>query len=160
MGNSFDIFYYRFVTSLFCYQYNILQVWGSSKGAALVRMSDLLPTITDRTQENIMLEHIRKSHPKTRQPYIIDLSKDCPSPKEVQSSYLKLRELCAPDSTRSFKAQDFKLYGLLDSAKWLYHVAICLTKAAEAAEQLCDSSATTVVLQEGELFFLCSGSFV
>lgn len=97
-----------------------------------------------------MLEHIRRSHPKTRQPYIIDLSKDCPSPKEVQSSYLKLRELCAPESTRLFKTQDFKLYGLLDSAKWLYHVSTCLTKAAEAAGKLCDTDATTVVLQEGQ----------
>lgn len=125
------------------------QVWGSSTGAALVRMAELLPTITDRTQENIMLEHIRKSHSEKRQPYILDLSKDCPSPKDIQASYIKLRELCAPDSTRLFKTQDFKLYGLLDSAKWLYYVAACLSEAAEAAEELSGPKATTVVLQEG-----------
>lgn len=125
------------------------KVWGSSKGAALVRMADLFPTITDRTQENIMLEHIRKSHPEKRQPYIIDLTKDCPSPKEVQISYLKLRELCAPESTRQFKTQDFKFYGLMDNAKWLYYVSTCLSKAVEGAEELSKPNATTVVLQEG-----------
>ncbi|KAK4883728.1 hypothetical protein RN001_007047 [Aquatica leii] len=87
-------------------------VWGTHKGSALVRMSDLLSTITDRTQENIMLEHIRKSHNEKRQPYIMDLSKDCPSPKDIQISYLRLRDLCIPDSIRLFKTQDYKFYGL------------------------------------------------
>lgn len=134
-------------------------MWGTPKGAALVRMADLLPTIQDRTQENILLEHIRKSHPEKRQPHIIDLTKDCPSPKEVQTSFLKLRELCAPDSTRLFKSQDFKFYGLLDSTKWMSHVSTCLAKAVEAADQIHDNF-STVVLQEGEFFeeifnFLC-----
>lgn len=112
-------------------------------------MADLLPAITDRTQENIMLEHIRRSHPEKKQPYIIDLTKDCPSPKEIQSSYLKLRDLCAPDSTKTFKSQDFKFYGLLDSTKWLQHVSLCLTKAAEAADRISEEN-STVVLQEGK----------
>lgn len=97
-----------------------------------------------------MLEHIRKSHPEKRQPYIIDLTKDCPSPKEVQSSYIKLRELCTPDSCRLFKSQDFKFYGLMDNAKWLHYVSMCLSKAAEAADKISGSEPTTVVLQEGK----------
>ncbi|XP_050515463.1 myotubularin-related protein 10-B [Diabrotica virgifera virgifera] len=123
-----------------------LWVWGTSKGAALVRMADLLPTISDRTEENILLEHIRKSHPAIKEPHIIDLSS--PTPKDVQTSYLKLRDLCTPDSTRVFKNQDFKFYGLLDSTKWLLHVSTCLTKALEAADYL-NSHESTVVLQEG-----------
>lgn len=114
-------------------------------------MAELLPTITDRTQENTMLEHIRKSHPEKRQPCILDLARECPSPKEVQAAYLKLRELCAPDGRRAFKTQDFKLYGLLDGAKWLYYVSACLTKAAEAAEELSGENTATVVLQEGSV---------
>lgn len=129
----------------------LLKVWGTPDGAALVRMSDILPTITDRTQENIMLEHVRKSHAEKRQPYIIDLSKDCPSPKDIQSSYIKLRDLCIPDSIRVFKTQDFKFYGLLDSTKWLQHISTCLIKAAEGANEICRPNPTTVVLQEGEL---------
>lgn len=121
-------------------------VWGTSKGAALVRMADLLPTITDRTEENKLLEHIRKSHPDKKPPHIIDLSS--PTPKDIQSSYIKLRDLCTPDNTRVFKNQDFKFYGLLDSTKWLLYVSICLAKAQEAAEHI-NMLELTVVLQEG-----------
>ncbi|RZC43222.1 uncharacterized protein BDFB_001366 [Asbolus verrucosus] len=123
-------------------------VWGTPRGAALVRMADLLPTIQDRMQENILLEHIRKSHPEKKQPYIIDLTKECPSPKEIQASFLKLRELCVPENTRTFKSQDFKFYGLLDATKWMTHVSTCLTKALEAANQIYEHT-STVVLQEG-----------
>ncbi|CAG9815842.1 unnamed protein product [Phaedon cochleariae] len=122
-----------------------LWVWGTHKGAALVRMADLLPTITDRTEENKLLEHIRKSHPEKKPPHIIDLSS--PTPKDIQSSFMKLRDLCTPENTRVFKSQDFKFYGLLDNTKWLLHVSTCLTKALEAAEHL-SSKELTVVLQE------------
>lgn len=132
--------------------HNFLKVWGTPEGASLVRMSDILPTITDRTQENIMLEHVRKSHVEKRQPCIMDLSKECPSPKEIQSSYLKLRDLFIPDSIRTFKIQDFKFYGLLDSTKWLLYVSVCLSKACEAAKEMCSNNAITVVLQEGRSF--------
>lgn len=43
-----------------------------------------------------MLENVRKSHPQRRQPVLLDLSKDFPSPRDVQISYTKFRELCAP----------------------------------------------------------------
>lgn len=111
-------------------------------------MADLLPTIQDRTQENILLEHIRKSHPDHKQPYIIDLTKECPSPKDVQLSFLKLRDLCVPENTRSFKNQDFKFYGLLDSTKWMTYVSTCLSKAVETVIQI-HYKGSTVVLQEG-----------
>ena len=114
-------------------------------------MADLLPTIQDRTQENILLEHIRKSHPEKKQPYIIDLTKECPSPKEIQLSFLKLRDLCVPENTRTFKSQDFKFYGLLDSTKWMSHVSTCLSKALEAVNQIYDET-STVVLQEGKFY--------
>lgn len=122
-------------------------MWGTQEGAALVRMADLLTTIPDRTQENTLLEHIRKSHPDKTQPHIIDLTKECPSPKEIQTSFLKLRDLCVPENTRIFKSQDFKFYGLLDSTKWINHVSTCLTKALEAVRQI--NKKITVVLQEG-----------
>lgn len=124
-------------------------VWNSPQDAALVRMSEILPTITDRTQENALLESIRKSHKYKRQPFIMELSKDCPTPKEIHTSFVKLRDLCTPDSIRLFKAQDFKFYGLLDSTKWLLYVSNCLTKAAEAAQKLSDTNSVSVVLQEG-----------
>lgn len=124
------------------------QVWNTKEGAALVRVADLEPTITDRTQENIMFENIRKSHRQTLCPKIMDLTKDCPSHKDIQQSFNKLRELCISDSVRSFNSQDGKFYSILDSTKWLQYVSICLSKATEGAT--CLRNKTTVVLQEGK----------
>lgn len=122
-------------------------VWGTQDNAALVRMADLEPTITDRTQENVMLEHIRKSHTNLKAPEIIELCKFLPSSKELQQSFNKLREICTPDTKRVFKAQDSKFYSLLESSRWLSFVSSCLEQARNGAEKLL--SKKTVVLQEG-----------
>ncbi|PSN49432.1 Myotubularin-related protein 10-B [Blattella germanica] len=89
--------------------------WGTSQGAALVRMADLHPTISDRVKENVMLENVRKSHPQRKQPLLVDLSKELPGPRDVQSSYIKLRELCAPESLRQFWVQDNHFFSLLEA---------------------------------------------
>lgn len=65
-------------------------------------MAELMPTITDTKQENQMLELVRKCDPKMRQPYLMELTKLLPSIQEVYNSYVKLRELCTPDSMRQF----------------------------------------------------------
>lgn len=49
-----------------------------------------------RTQENKMLENIRKCHPQLKAPTIVDLDKELPSIKDVLVSYSKLRDLCTP----------------------------------------------------------------
>lgn len=72
------------------------------ENAALVRMAELLPTITDTQHENTMLEYIRVCDPTRRQPHILELSKCLPSIQDVFVSYTKLKELCTPDSTRKF----------------------------------------------------------
>lgn len=77
-----------------------LWCWSSSSGAALVRTADIIPTITDRVQENIMLETVRKAHPKLTQPIVLDLAKDLPSPKDLDISFNKLRDLCTPGNLK------------------------------------------------------------
>lgn len=52
-----------------------------------------------RTQENVMLENVRKGHPQLSQPEVMELTQDLPSPKDVYSSYYKLRDLCTPGKT-------------------------------------------------------------
>lgn len=126
-------------------------MWGTARGAALVRMADLMPTITESSHENQLLEHIRRSHPELRAPSIINLNS--PSAKELQSGYAKLRDLCIPDNSRTFRNQDRKFYALLDNSKWLAHVSTYLSKAEEAARLIYNNN-TTVVLQEGTLFFI------
>lgn len=65
-------------------------------------MASLLDTIGDTTVENRMLESVRKCDPQKRQPYLVELEKILPSIQDVYHSYMKLRELCAPESDRIF----------------------------------------------------------
>jgi len=69
--------------------------WSSNNGATLSRKADVVDS-SNLTQENAVLEIVRKSHPKRLRPFIIDLSKNLPSPKDINQSFIKLRELCAP----------------------------------------------------------------
>lgn len=113
-------------------------VWSAINGAALVRMAEIVPTITERTQENIMLENVRKSHPSKKQPDVIDLSKDCPNPKDVHSAYLRLRDLCTPETVRQFWIQDGKFLSSIENSKWFLYLSQSLKKSLYAAEQLND----------------------
>lgn len=117
-------------------------------------MAEIVPTIPERTQENIMLENVRKSHPSKKQPNVIDLSKDCPSPKDLQSAYTRLKDLCTPDTVRQFWTQDGKLLSLIETSKWMLYVSQSLKKSLYAAEQLKED--ITVVLQEGEGRDMCA----
>lgn len=130
-----------------------LWCWSNKSGAALVRMADIIPTVSDRKQENAMLESVRKSHPRKTPPTVIDLTKDVPSPRDIEHSYIKLRDLCAPDSVRQFWYQDNHYYSLLENCKWLLYVSNCLQKAVEAANLL--HREITVVIQEADGRDLC-----
>lgn len=78
-------------------------IWVYSLGSAsLVRLAELMPTITDTRQENVILEIVRKCDPLMQQPFVMELSKCLPSNQDVQISYTKLRDLFTPDSTRQF----------------------------------------------------------
>lgn len=61
-----------------------------------------MPTITDNRKENAIIESVRSCDPNMKQPLLLELSKYLPSNHDVQISYMKLRELFTPDSTRQF----------------------------------------------------------
>ncbi|VVC32555.1 Hypothetical protein CINCED_3A001526 [Cinara cedri] len=126
--------------------------WSTVNGAALSRKSDVVDP-SNLTQENAMLEIVRKSHPCLARPFIMDLTKILPSPKDVSQSFIKLRELCAPESTRQFWVQDNHFYSLLEKSKWLQYVSSCLGSAFETAYKL--NGNTSVVLQERDGRDLC-----
>ncbi|XP_063708687.1 myotubularin-related protein 10 [Culicoides brevitarsis] len=127
-------------------------VWGTEQ-AALVRMASLLDTIGDTTVENRMLESIRKCDPQRRQPHLVELEKILPSIQDVYHSYIKLRELCAPESDRSFMIQDTRFYTSLEKSSWLLHVSLCIQYSSELAKRMTDGE--TVVIQESEGRDMC-----
>lgn len=49
-----------------------------------------------------MLENVRKSHPKRKEPLLMDLARELPSLRDLQLSFNKLRELCAPGNIQIF----------------------------------------------------------
>lgn len=159
-----------------CFRNGRSAIWVYSiENASLVRMAELMPTITDTKQENTMLEIVRKCDPMMRQPYIMELSKCLPSIQDIAISYTKLRDLCTPESTRMFmvrvpekrsdikytlmpvcfelQQQDSRFNSLLEKSCWLLYVSLCLQYSNEAAERL--RKAQTVVLQENDSRDMC-----
>ncbi|XP_020291268.1 myotubularin-related protein 10-B isoform X2 [Pseudomyrmex gracilis] len=126
--------------------------WTSVHGAALVKMSELLPTITERMQENIMFENVRKSHPQKIPPVVIELNKEI-NVKLITASYAKFTNLCLPENIRQFWIQDNNFYSLLENTKWLKYVSYCLQKALEVCEHL--NLGSSVILQESAGRDLC-----
>lgn len=132
---------------------NVIWVYGY-ENASLIRVSELLPDITETSMENIMMESIRACHPLKREPRIIELSKCLPSIQDVGEGYRKLRQLCTPDTTKLFRQQDDKFLKSLENSCWLLYTSLCLECADKAARQMrCDGD--TVVLQENDGRDMC-----
>lgn len=120
-------------------------VWGH-RDAALIRLAELNPDITNTTVENMLLEHVRRCDPQKRQPELLELYKILPSIQDVNLSYLKLRDLCTPDNDQEYMAQETRFYTLLEKSYWLLYVSLCLKHSDSAAKLL--RKGQTVVLQE------------
>ncbi|XP_033198188.1 myotubularin-related protein 10-B [Bombus vosnesenskii] len=126
--------------------------WSNARGAALVKMSELSPLVTNRIQENIMFENVRKSHPQKMPPIVLELNKGI-SVKLIALAFSKFVSLCSPENIRQFWLQDNNFYSLVENTKWLKHVSYCLQKAVEACEHL--HLGFSVILQEGAGTDLC-----
>uniref|UniRef100_A0A182YN08 Myotubularin phosphatase domain-containing protein n=1 Tax=Anopheles stephensi TaxID=30069 RepID=A0A182YN08_ANOST len=136
---------YENISKSFRNNRSAIWVWGF-KDAALVRLAELNPDVTNTTVENILLEHVRRCDPQKRQPRLLELYKILPSIQDVNLSYMKLRDLCTPDGDQQFMAQDSRFYTLLEKSYWLLYVSLCLKHSDIAAKLLREGQ--TVVLQE------------
>lgn len=75
--------------------------WSNARGAALVKMSELSPLVTNRIQENIMFENVRKSHPQKMPPIVLELNKGI-SVKLIALAFSKFVSLCSPGKFNLF----------------------------------------------------------
>lgn len=141
--SNFD---YTSYSKYFCGNRSVVWVWGIQH-ASLVRMSYLTTPNISSTHENAMLERVRACDPERKEPKLMDLTKLLPSPQDVYTGYIKLRQICAPESDRSFTEQDKSFYTLLEKTNWLLYVSLCLKYSNEAAHCLKDDK-RTVVIQE------------
>uniref|UniRef100_A0A1B0D6B3 Uncharacterized protein n=1 Tax=Phlebotomus papatasi TaxID=29031 RepID=A0A1B0D6B3_PHLPP len=118
--------------------------------ASLIRMAELADK-TDSRMENVVIERVRACHPTKRQPYIMDLTK--PTLHTINTSYQKLRQLCTPDSPKTFSEQDDKFLKHLEASSWLLNVSQCLSYAHDVAGRM--KNGETVILQENEGRDMC-----
>lgn len=120
------------------------------ESASLIRMAELADK-TDSRMENVVIERVRACHPTKRQPYIMDLTK--PTLQIINASYQKLRQLCTPDSPKTFSEQDDKFLKHLEASSWLLNVSQCLSYAHDVAGRM--KNGETVILQENEGRDMC-----
>ncbi|XP_054016584.1 myotubularin-related protein 10-B isoform X1 [Hylaeus anthracinus] len=125
--------------------------WSSTNGAALVKTSEL-SLLAKRTQENIMFENVRKSHPRQKELVVLELNKDV-NVKFIAVAFAKFANLCSPENIRQFWLQDNNFYSLVENTKWLKCVSYCLEKAVKACEKLDEGK--SVILQEGAGTDIC-----
>ncbi|XP_063881515.1 myotubularin-related protein 12-like isoform X3 [Scylla paramamosain] len=98
-------------------------------------------------QENRMMGLVHRCHPMRLQPKIFDLDQILPSLKEIQISYIKLRELHTPDDPTQFWEQDRHYFSRLESSRWLSHISKCLEVAQNAATAILHQN-SSVILQD------------
>uniref|UniRef100_T1IWR3 Galactose-1-phosphate uridylyltransferase n=1 Tax=Strigamia maritima TaxID=126957 RepID=T1IWR3_STRMM len=121
--------------------------WSLPDGCAVVRSAGIHPGITDSRAMAVMLDVIRSTHPLKKFPHIVDLDSLLPNLKDIQQSYMKLKDLCVSDTTTQFWEQDVRYFSLLENTKWLSTVATCLSISKELALFVYQSQ-SIVFLQE------------
>lgn len=123
--------------------------WGLPSGCALVRMAAVDPAISETSQELSMIEAISSAHPHQYPARVIDVESSCPTIREIQNSYLKLREMCMPATPHEFWEQDSHYFTSLESSRWLHHISACLQISLQISIMLCQNK-QSVIIQENE----------
>lgn len=115
-------------------------------GNSLVRMSAQDDNSDQIQHQKKMLDAVKIAG-NQNMPKIMDMAELCPSCRDIQESFAKLKKLCMSDTEREFYVQDMSWYSSLDDTKWLQMVARCLSTSHEVAK-LITSKRRTVVIQE------------
>ncbi|XP_056020782.1 myotubularin-related protein 10-A-like isoform X4 [Ostrea edulis] len=133
---------------------NRLPAWcyTHTSGASLVRMAEMfaeseLADYVGNLRTAIQLADVNKGYPVD-----MDLMKLCPSLKDVQAAYEKLKELVFVDSGKDFVVHDISWMSSLEGTKWLTCVSQCLKTATDAAKHL---ERHTVIIKEPDSRHFC-----
>lgn len=106
--------------------------------------SDLL-----EKHESTIFDTIKSTYPKGKMTpiTIFDVSRHCASPRELEISFEKVKELCMHENEKDFWAGDAHWLTSLDGTRWLHHIRSSLV-AAYAVSKLIYSDAKPVVVRE------------
>ncbi|XP_056870092.1 myotubularin-related protein 10 isoform X2 [Takifugu flavidus] len=120
--------------------------WSHKNGSALVRMTSINDPQQQRKIDQRIFTAITKSHPQYSDVIKSDLDKCLPSLQDVQSAFIKVRQICVVEP---FEESEERWYSSLENSRWLECVRAFLKHSAEVVYHL-DGKNVSVVLQEEE----------
>ncbi|XP_008308267.1 myotubularin-related protein 10 isoform X2 [Cynoglossus semilaevis] len=123
-----------------------LWCWNHSNGSALVRMASLCDPLQHNRIEKRVTTAIQKSHPQQNEILKIDLDKSLPNIQDIQSAFLKVRNICVIEP---FEESEERWLSSIENSRWLEYVRAFLKQSAEIVYFL-DGRNSSVILQEEE----------
>ncbi|XP_056134069.1 myotubularin-related protein 10 [Lampris incognitus] len=120
--------------------------WNHNNGSALIRMASISNQMHQRRVYQRICAAITKSHPQRGDVHSLDLDKSLPNIQDIQSAFVKIRQVCVIDS---FEETEEKWLSSVESSQWLEYVRAFLKQSAEVV-YLLDGKNASVVLQEEE----------
>uniref|UniRef100_A0A3Q3X892 Myotubularin phosphatase domain-containing protein n=1 Tax=Mola mola TaxID=94237 RepID=A0A3Q3X892_MOLML len=129
-------------SSFFTDQRIPLWCWNHSNGSALVRMT----AINDPLQQRKIDQRytVIKSHPQRNEVVRSDLEKFLPGIQDIQSAFVKVRQICVVDP---FEESEERWFSSIENSRWLEYVRVFLKHSAEMVYYL-DGKNSSVILQE------------
>uniref|UniRef100_A0A3Q2XD19 Myotubularin related protein 10 n=1 Tax=Hippocampus comes TaxID=109280 RepID=A0A3Q2XD19_HIPCM len=123
-----------------------LWCWNHRNGSALVRMASVCDPVQQRKIEQRIITAITKSHPQCSEVFTSDLDKCLPNIQDIQSSFVKIRQICVIDP---FEESEERWLSSIENSRWLEYVRAFLKQASEIVYHL-DGRNVSVILQEEE----------
>ncbi|KAK5915310.1 hypothetical protein CesoFtcFv8_000912 [Champsocephalus esox] len=123
-----------------------LWCWNHPNGSALVRMAVISEPLQQRRIDQKIFTAITKSHPQRSEVLRSDLDKCLPNIQDIQSGFVKVRQICVIDH---FEESDERWFSSIENSRWLEYVRAFLKHSAEIVYQL-DGKNASVILQEEE----------
>lgn len=98
--------------------------------------------------QGIIFDSIKATYQGKLKPITIyDVSRNCASPRELETSFEKIKELCMHENQKDFWAADSHWLTNLDGTRWLNYIRSSLV-AAHAVSKLIHVDAIPVVVRE------------
>ncbi|XP_074650927.1 myotubularin-related protein 10-B-like [Tubulanus polymorphus] len=126
-----------------------------SKGSSLVRMAYVRPDSPEQDVAKDLISAVNRTAPHKDGPFLEDLGKSFPTPKELKRSYDKLREMCAPVTVKEYWTTDRQWGSLLEDSRWLQYVAHSLEVAARCVHKICDKARTVIISEYNSRDYCC-----
>ncbi|XP_047219348.1 myotubularin-related protein 10 [Girardinichthys multiradiatus] len=129
-----------------------LWCWNHRNGSALVRMAGPADPLTQRKTEQKIFTAITKSHPQRREVTLSDLDKSLPNIQDIQSAFVKARQICTLDP---FEESEERWLSSIENSRWLEYVRTFLKLSAEIVYNLDGKNISVILLEEEDRDLNC-----